>query len=567
MEIDTDIVLHSSGVKRSRQEGQDERQTYERKRRGHSENISSFLHRTLTRERFSLSTVMVTNPPNITEFLEFTVDLEKERILVLTNEIKRAIKSKQLEEIQKHTENLAEMVSTDPRLIHEVNHDVLNHFVQFLEHTENPRIQSQAIIILQTFISYTINNQWIVESIKDSVLVNLICSQDQKVKSQAMWLLRTMAVLVPKSQFSETLEVVVEPLCLLIDGSTINVIYDISQTLAVVCEVYPMLPPAKFEMVYDSLLKLFDSKSSEIPPHVCLGLLYLCDGRQEMVISKKDFAPLIDRLIEITKFYNDWDLCDNAIAALTTLGTIVRWGSDDDIEVIISKKDALPILGHALHLEERDFVENACWIISNITAGKKNHIKAVIDSGLIERLCGVVENYKLLDIKKEAAWAISNAIYGVGPDRIEDLRSKCVEPFWSILKVFRADQEIVSFLLEGLIILGGLKVSYNDQPIDAAELKKLLVRLRGAQFQLADVTKGLGSWKKPRYDENIKRSYDDSDIILHVTGTFKEEMQQPDLQICLVYERLEKETKYALRHSDMLANEMEVDQPKSFWCI
>ncbi|KAL8115364.1 hypothetical protein AgCh_022012 [Apium graveolens] len=235
--------------------------------------------------------------------------------------------------------------------------------------------------------------------------------------------------------------------------------------------------------------------------------------------------------------------------------------------VIISKKDALQILGHALHLEERDFVENACWIISNITAGKENHIKAVIDSGLIERLCGVVENYKLLDIKKEAAWAISNAIYGVGPDRIEDLRSKCVEPFWSILKVFRADQEIVSFLLEGLIILGGLKVSYNDQPIDAAELKKLLVRLRGAQFQLADVAKGLGSWKKPRYDENIKRSYDDSDIILHVTGTFKEEMQQPDLQICLVYERLEKETKYALRHSDMLANEMEVDQPKSFWCI
>ncbi|XP_074327238.1 importin subunit alpha-5-like [Apium graveolens] len=564
MEIDTDIVLNS----RWRQEEEDERQTYERKRRGHSENISSFLDQILTRERFSLSTVINTNPPNISKFLEFTVDLEKERIRVLSNEIKRAIKSKQLEEIQKHTQNLAEMVSTDPRLIHEVNHDVLNHFVQFLEYTENPRIQSQAIIILQTFISYTINNQWIIESIKDSVLVNLICSQDQKVKSQAMWLLRTMAVIVPKSQFSETLQVVVEPLCLLIDGSTINVIYDITQTLAVVCEVYPMLPPAKFKMVYDSLLKLFDNESSEIPPHVCLGLLYLCNGRQEMVISKKDFEPLIDRLIEITKFYNDWDLCVNAIAALTTLGTIVRWGSDDDIEVIISKKDALQILGHALHLEERDFVENACWIISNITAGKENHIKAVTDSGLIERLCRVVENYKLLDIKKEAAWAISNAIYSVGPHRIEDLRSKCVEPFWSILKVFRADQEIVSFLLDGLIILGGLKVSYNDQPIDAAELKKLLVRIRGAQFQLADETKGLGSWKKPRYDENIKRSYDDSDIILHVTGTIlKEEMQQPDLQIFLVYERLEKETKYGLRHSYMLANEMEVDQPKSFWCI
>lgn len=61
-----------------------------------------------------------------------------------------------------------------------------------------------------------------------------------------MWLLRTLAVIVPKPQFSETLEVVLEPLSLLIDGSTVtDVIYGVSQTLAVVCQVYPMLPSAK----------------------------------------------------------------------------------------------------------------------------------------------------------------------------------------------------------------------------------------------------------------------------------------------------------------------------------
>lgn len=54
-------------------------------------------------------------------------------------------------------------------------------------------------------------------------------------------------------------------------------------------------------MVYDSLLKFFNYTSSEIPPYGCLGLLYLCDGREEMVIEKKDYEPLIDRLIEIIK--------------------------------------------------------------------------------------------------------------------------------------------------------------------------------------------------------------------------------------------------------------------------
>lgn len=148
-----------------------------------------------------------------------------------------------------------------------------------------------------------------------------------------------------------------------------------------------------------------------------------------------------------------------------------------------------------------------------------------------------------------------------------DLRSRCIEPFWTILKVFPADQDIVSLCLEGLIILKGVKVSYNGQPIDAAEFKKLLIRLRGAQIQSADDTMGLARWKKSRHADNIKRSYDDMDIILYVTATFKEDMQQPDSQICLVYKSVEDDTHYASRDSYILANEMEVDQPKSIWCI
>ncbi|KAK1374731.1 hypothetical protein POM88_030924 [Heracleum sosnowskyi] len=121
----------------------------------------------------------------------------------------------------------------------------------------------------------------------------------------------TMALIIPKPQFNATLEQALEPLSLLIQGNTIEdsmVLHGVSETLAVVCQVHPMLPHAKFEMVVNSLLKLFSYESSKIPPPACLGLLYLCDGRQEMVVGREYIEPLIHLLIEIVRsfpaFYN-----------------------------------------------------------------------------------------------------------------------------------------------------------------------------------------------------------------------------------------------------------------------
>lgn len=58
--------------------------------------------------------------------------------------------------------------------------------------------------------------------------------------------------------------------------------------------------------------------------------------------------------------------------------------------------------------------------MSNITAGTKDQIQAVIDSGLIPPLIGLLATAEF-DIKKEAAWAISNATSGGSNDQIKYL--------------------------------------------------------------------------------------------------------------------------------------------------
>ncbi|KAK1365778.1 hypothetical protein POM88_041339 [Heracleum sosnowskyi] len=148
------------------------------------------------------------------------------------------IKSGQLEEIEKHTKDLAEIIPTDPRMIENLDSHLFLHLFRFVEDTENPNIQAMRLC--------------------------------------------TMALIIPKPQFNATLEQALEPLSLLIQGNTIEdsmVLHGVSETLEVVCQVHPMLPHAKLEMVVNSLLKLFSYESSKIPPPACLGLLYLCDGR------------------------------------------------------------------------------------------------------------------------------------------------------------------------------------------------------------------------------------------------------------------------------------------------
>ena len=63
---------------------------------------------------------------------------------------------------------------------------------------------------------------------------------------------------------------------------------------------------------------------------------------------------------------------------------------------------ALPALLLLLNSQKKGIRKDACWMISNITAGNKEQIQSVIDAGIMPPMIVLLMNAEF-DIKKETA--------------------------------------------------------------------------------------------------------------------------------------------------------------------
>ncbi|KAL6527590.1 hypothetical protein OROMI_029401 [Orobanche minor] len=117
--------------------------------------------------------------------------------------------------------------------------------------------------------------------------------------------------------------------------------------------------------------------------------------------------------------------------------------------LVIIDNRALPCLLDLLSQNNKKSIKKeACWTISNITAGNKEQIQAVIEAGIISPLVLLLQNAEF-EIKKEAAWAISNATSGGTNDQIKYLvHEGCIKPLCDLLA--SPDPRIVTVCLEGL---------------------------------------------------------------------------------------------------------------------
>lgn len=67
--------------------------------------------------------------------------------------------------------------------------------------------------------------------------------------------------------------------------------------------------------------------------------------------------------------------------------------------------------------------KEACWTISNIAAGNRQQIQAVIDANIFPILIKIMQTSDF-KTKKEAAWAITNATSSGTAEQIRYLVSK-----------------------------------------------------------------------------------------------------------------------------------------------
>ena len=120
----------------------------------------------------------------------------------------------------------------------------------------------------------------------------------------------------------------------------------------------------------------------------------------------------------------------------------------DDLQTqIIINFSALPCLLALLGNPKKGIRKEACWTISNITAGNKDQIQSVVDANVIPPLVNLLNSAEF-DIRKEAAWAISNATSGGTPEQIKFSSPACIPPLCELLSV--ADVKISIPPLEAL---------------------------------------------------------------------------------------------------------------------
>uniref|UniRef100_A0A8C5GIN2 Importin subunit alpha n=2 Tax=Gouania willdenowi TaxID=441366 RepID=A0A8C5GIN2_GOUWI len=285
---------------------------------------------------------------------------------------------------------------------------VVNQFVEFLKRSENCTLQVRYSSSLGT------DQHCILEP---SCILNLLNSEYEDVQEQAVWALGNIA-----GDNAECRDYVLN--C--------GILPSLQQLLTKSNRLTTTRknPPPDFAKVspcLNVLSRLLFSSDPDVLADACWALSYLSDGPNEKIQTIID-SGVCRRLVELL-MHTDYKVVSPALRAV---GNIV---TGDDIQTQVM----------AFHPNSE---KEACWTVSNITAGNRAQIQNVIDANIFPVLIEILQKAEFRT-RKEAAWAITNATSGGTSAQIKYLVSlKTIIPMCDLLTVM--DSKIVQVSLNGL---------------------------------------------------------------------------------------------------------------------